>query len=244
MSQASPEEHRPERDPKRGGREPVFNLPGIVLLAIGLCVGIHLIRVYLLTPQQDIALLIRTAFIPIRYSGEFDLDIYAFTSPITYSFLHGSFTHLLVNMVWLAAFGSPLANRLGAVRFSLFWVVTAVAAAALHYSLHSMEQAPLVGASGAIAGMMGAAARFGFLIDRSSGRGAFSGDPLPVSMVLRSRTVMTFLIAWMVINFATGIIGFAPGVSDRIAWEAHVGGFLVGFFGVHLFDRRSDFASR
>ncbi|WP_019170398.1 rhomboid family intramembrane serine protease [Pseudaminobacter salicylatoxidans] len=244
MNNASPEERPRDAGFTRGGREPVFNLPGIVLLAIGLCVGIHLIRVYLLTPQQDIALLIRTAFIPIRYSGAFDLDVYAFTSPVTYSFLHGSFTHLLVNMVWLAAFGSPLANRMGAVRFSLFWIVTSVAAAALHYSVHTLDQAPLVGASGAIAGMMGAAARFGFQIDRLSGQGAFSGAPLPISMVFRSRTVMTFLIVWMVINFATGVIGFAPGVSDRIAWEAHVGGFIVGFFGIRLFDRRSEFASR
>jgi len=243
MSEASPEPHRHERDARRGSREPVFNLPGIVLFAIGLCVAIQLIRVYVLTPQQDIELLIRTAFIPIRYSGEYQLDIYAFISPVTYSFLHGSFTHLLVNMVWLAAFGSPLANRLGVVRFSLFWIVTAVAAAALHYSLHSMEQAPLVGASGAIAGMMGAAARFGFQIDRSSGRAAFSGAPLPVSMVFRSRTVVTFLVVWMVINFATGIISFTPGISGRIAWEAHVGGFLVGFFGIHFFDRRRDLAA-
>ncbi|PSJ64064.1 rhomboid family intramembrane serine protease [Pseudaminobacter soli (ex Li et al. 2025)] len=240
MNDTNPEERGDERTAGRQGREPVFNLPAIVVLAIALCVGIHLIRVYLLTQDQDLALLVRTAFIPIRYSGQYDLDVYAFTSPVTYSFLHGSFTHLFVNMIWLAAFGSPLANRLGAVRFSLFWVVSAAAAAGLHYSMHSMDQAPLVGASGAIAGMMGAAARFGFIIDRSSGRAAFSGAPLAISVVLRSRTVMTFLIVWLVINFVTGIVGFAPGVSDRIAWEAHVGGFLIGFFGIQLFDRRSD----
>jgi membrane associated rhomboid family serine protease len=42
----------------------------------------------------------------------------------------------------------------------------------------------------------------------------------------------------MAINLVTGLVGFAPGVEDRIAWEAHVGGFLAGFFGVSLFDRQ------
>jgi membrane associated rhomboid family serine protease len=237
MNQASPEERREEPEALPERREPVFNLPGIVIAAIALCAGIHLLRLYVLTPDQDFELILRAAFIPIRYSGQFDLDFYAFSSPVTYSFLHGGFAHLLVNMVWLAAFGSPLANRLGALRFSLFWVVTSIAAAALHYSLHSLDNAPLVGASGAISGMMGAAARFGFQIDRTTGKPAFAGAPLPVSMVFRSRTVMTFLVVWFVINLVTGLVGLGPGIDNRIAWEAHVGGFLVGFFGIQFFDR-------
>ena len=120
----------------------------------------------MLDADQDFELLVYAAFIPIRYSGQFPLDLYAFTSPVTYSLLHGGWAHLAINMIWLAAFGSPLANRLGAARFVLFWVATSIAAAALHYVLHMTDQSPLVGASGAISGMMGAAARFGFRIDR------------------------------------------------------------------------------
>lgn len=221
--------------PEEPRREPVFNIPPVVLAAIAICVGVHLVRVYLLSADQDLDLLIRTAFVPIRYSGAFDLDIYAFTSPVTYAFLHGGFAHLAVNMVWLAAFGSPLANRLGALRFSLFWVVTGIAAVALHFVLHHLDQAPLVGASGAISGMMGAAARFGFRMDRSQGRAAFLGEPLPISVVLRSRSVVTFLGAWMIVNLITGLVGFTPGVDSPIAWEAHVGGFLAGFLGIRLF---------
>lgn len=217
-------------------REPAFNLPSIVLVLIGLCVAIHLVRLYLLTVDQDFWLLIRTAFVPIRYSGQFPLDVYAFTSPVTYSLLHGSLTHLGVNMIWLAAFGSPLANRLGTARFVLFWVAASVAAAGLHYALHMTDQSPLVGASGAIAGMMGAAARFGFRIDRSTGRAAFGGPVLPVAIVLRSRGVLTFLGVWMIVNLVTGLVGFGPGNESQIAWEAHIGGFLVGFFGIERFD--------
>jgi membrane associated rhomboid family serine protease len=219
-------------------REPVFNLPPVVLFLIGACVLVYVIGTYVLSDGQYLFLLVNAAFIPIRYSGQFDLDVTAFTSPLTYAFLHGSVAHLAINMIWLAAFGSPLANRLGAPRFLLFWAVTSVAAVALHYVLHRLDQAPLVGASGAISGMMGAAARFGFRIDRSHGGAAFSGAPLPVSVCLRSRSVVTFLSIWMLVNLLTGLVSFTPGIDDRIAWEAHIGGFLAGFFGIDWMDRR------
>jgi membrane associated rhomboid family serine protease len=86
--------------------------------------------------------------------------------------------------------------------------------------------------------MMGAAARFGFRIDRSRGTPGFSGKPLPIAACLRSRAVVTFLAIWMLINLATGLLDFTPGVDDQIAWEAHIGGFLAGFFGIERFDRR------
>jgi membrane associated rhomboid family serine protease len=221
----------------REAREPLFNLPGVVVFLIALCTGIHFARVVLFSPDLDFDLFVRTAFVPARYSGAYALDAYAFTTPLTYSLLHGSWLHLAVNMIWLAAFGSPLANRIGAARFLLFWVFTAVAAAALHFVLHSADLTPLVGASGAISGMMGAAARFGFQVDRRAARPIFRGPVLPVGVVFRSRAVMTFLAVWMVVNLVTGVVGFVPGVDDAIAWEAHVGGFLAGFFGVGLFDR-------
>lgn len=234
VSPSETELAEPAPEPRR---EPVFNLPPVVLAVIGVCAIVHLIRVYGLTDEQDYALLVRAAFIPIRYSGQFDLDFYAFSSPFTYAFLHGGFAHLGINMVWLAAFGSPLANRFGTLWFSLFFAATGLAAVVLFWAVHPLGQAPLVGASGAISGMMGAAARFGFSIDRSSGKAAFAGAPLSISAVLRSRSVMTFLAMWMIINLATGLFG-APGVDSQIAWEAHIGGFVAGFFGLRLFDRR------
>lgn len=218
-------------------REPVFNMPRVVVAFIALCVGVYLAQAYLLNDDQNWWLLIHAAFIPIRYSGEFTLDLYAFTTPVTYSLLHGSMAHLVVNMIWLAAFGSPLANRIGALRFILFWVATSVAAAGLHYVLHMTDHSPLVGASGAISGMMGAAARFGFRTDHTASGTAFGGPILPMSDVIKSRGVLTFLVVWMVVNLVTGLIGLTPGVDDRIAWEAHIGGFLVGFFAIKQFDR-------
>ncbi len=219
-------------------REPIFNLPAIVLAIILICAAVHLLRLYVLTPQQDIELLIRAAFIPVRYSGQYDVDFYAFSSPFTYTFLHGGWAHLIVNMIWLAAFGSPLASRIGALRFALFFAVTGVAAAFFFFAIHPQTQAPLIGASGSISGMMGAAARFAFHVDRSSGKGAFAGPLLPFRAVFRSRATLSFLAVWMIINIVTGVVGFVPGEDSQIAWEAHIGGFLAGFLGLRFFDRR------
>jgi membrane associated rhomboid family serine protease len=80
------------------------------------------------------------AFVPIRYTGGYELDVFALTSLVTYSFLHGDWTHIAVNMIWLAAFGSPLATRLGVWRFAAFWIVASIAAAGLHFLLHPMTR--------------------------------------------------------------------------------------------------------
>lgn len=58
--------------------------------------------------------------------------------------------------------------------------------------------------------------------------------------MFRSRGVVTFLAVWMVINLVTGLVGFAPGIDDQIAWEAHIGGFLAGFLGLRFLDRRPE----
>lgn len=219
-------------------REPVFNLPPVVTALIVLCAGIHAIRMWLLSPQQDLGVLVRFAFFPLRYSGDYAPDIYAFLAPVTYSLLHGGLAHLGVNMIWLAAFGSPLANRIGAARFLLFWVLTSLAAVGLHYLLHSGDGVPVVGASGAISGMMGAAARFGFRIDRRDGRAAFGGPILSIPAVFTSRMAVTFLAVWFVVNLAMGLGSGTAEDGGSIAWEAHIGGFLAGFLLIRAFDPR------
>jgi membrane associated rhomboid family serine protease len=232
------DEDRGERDEQATRpREPVFNLPVVVTTLIAICAGIYLLRSYVLTVDQDIGLIVRFAFIPLRYSGGYPLDVYAFASPFTYSFLHGGLAHLAVNMIWLAAFGSPLANRIGASRFVAFWLFTSLAAVVLHYVLHIADQSPVVGASGAISGMMGAAARFGFRIERRDGKAAFAGRILSIPAVFRSRTAVTFLVVWMAVNLLMGFGFGAPDADSRVAWEAHIGGFLAGFLLVRLFDR-------
>jgi membrane associated rhomboid family serine protease len=220
----------PELDPPEKRHEPVFNLPGIILLLIGICTAVQLFRLYVLDPRQDMTFMIDCAFIPIRYTGPYPIDFYAFISPVTYAFLHGGWTHLSVNMIWLAAFGSPLANRMGSSRFLAFWIFTGLAAALFHFLAHMNGNMPVVGASGAISGMMGAASRFGFRIGRLDGRPAFAGPILSIGQSFLSRAVVTFLVAWFVINLVVGMGWISSGIDSPIAWQAHIGGFLAGFF--------------
>jgi membrane associated rhomboid family serine protease len=229
-------EQTEEAPPPR--REPVFNLPPVVLAVIGICVAVFLLQQYVLTEEQQITLLTDGAFIPVLYTGQYGFDWFLFTRPFTYAFMHGGLAHIAINMVALAAFGSPLANRLGWFWFALFFAATGLAAVVLFWAVHPFGEAPLVGASGAISGMMGAAARFGFRTDRSSGRAAFAGPVLPIAIVLRMRGVVNFLGAWMVVNLATGLYGLGLGEAGQIAWEAHIGGLVAGFFGLRWFDRR------
>lgn len=227
-----PRDDAPAEQPAR--REPVLNMPPVVLWLIGICVAIYVVGEYVLSPEAYLVMLMRGAF----STQAIEADPAGLLTLFTYAFLHGSLAHLVVNMIWLAAFGSPLASRLGPLRFLAFWAATSALAAMLYWVVHMSEPIVLVGASGAISGMMGAAARFGFRVDRIDGKAAFAGKPLPILVCLRLRAVVTFLGVWFAINLLTGLIPFTPGVDDQIAWEAHIGGFLAGFLGIGWFDRK------
>jgi membrane associated rhomboid family serine protease len=223
--------------------EPIFFLAPVVISLIALCTGLYGLQTYVFGEAINRNVIILAAFIPARYSQGLPLDLACFVSPVGYSFLHAGLAHLAINMVWLAAFGSPLAARIGAVRFLLFWAATSVGAALLHFSIYPESQAPMIGASGAISGMMGAAARFSFRISHGRGMRAFMGEPLSITAALASRTVLTFVAIWFAANFIAGLGWPGNMVSpSNIAWEAHIGGFLTGFILIGGFDRPNLFA--
>jgi membrane associated rhomboid family serine protease len=164
---------------------------------------------------------------------------------LTYAFLHGSWSHVLLNTVWLVAFGPPVARRSGAVGFLLLMAVTAIVAALAQWAIGPMEVAPLIGASGAVSGLMGAVTRFMFqpgapLGSRSDGfRTEVETIPLaPLSRVLTDGRALTFLGIWMATNLVFGAFAPTLGLSDMpVAWVAHVGGFVAGLVLFPLFDR-------
>ncbi|MBW3098214.1 rhomboid family intramembrane serine protease [Pseudohoeflea coraliihabitans] len=217
----------------------MFNLPTAVVVVIAVMVAIEALQAFVFSPAMLREVLFQFAFIPARYSAQGTaVDGAWLWSPISYSLLHGGWMHLLLNTFWLAAFGAVVARRIGALRFSLFWVLSALASAGLFGLMHWGEVTVMVGASGVVSGLMGAAARFAF-----QGRGGLipaGSEGLPLLSVrdaLSNRSVITFLAVWFGINFLTAF-GVAPGSdgATAIAWEAHVGGFLFGFLAFALFD--------
>ncbi|MCX2697654.1 MULTISPECIES: rhomboid family intramembrane serine protease [Ochrobactrum] len=239
MSIPQPEMREHTNDSRRsGGGEPIFNIPGVILALMGMCAAVYIYQNYLISEQRNYAFMLQFALIPARFSlaGGFT-DPAALFTLISYSFMHGGFAHIAVNMIWLAAFGSPLAGRIGTGRMLAFWVLTSVVAGLTHYAIYPESVTPLVGASGAISGMMGAAARYGFRRVGHGRRSEFAGPVLPVGLTLTLKPVLVFVGFWFLINLATGLYSTGGAGLSGIAWEAHIGGFIAGFFGIALLDK-------
>ena len=225
--------------PAMGASEPMFNVPRVVLLLAGLMVGMQLIQI-LLPSEQSPQFLLALAFIPARYSGAAqELPggyLTAVTSFVTYMLVHSGWVHLLVNLLWMAAFGSPVAKRIGDWRFLSFSALCGIAGAVTHLVFHFGEMTPVVGASAAISGQMAAALRFVFA--GRPGEGDLAQVPLEsLSKTLTDRRILTVLGFWVVLNivFGVGVVSIA-GTEGDIAWEAHIGGFLFGLLCFGFFD--------
>lgn len=228
-------------------RQPVFNVPGAVAAMALVLVMIHAARVLLLSEDADIEVLTYFAFIPARYTLP-DTMFYLpggmgpkLWTPVSYALLHANWMHLIVNLVWLLAFATPVARRFGSARFVLFCAVTAAAGALAHYVSHPDALVPLIGASAAVSGAMAAAVRFAFAPGGAlSGRRSLFADHQPAGSLVenfRDGRVLVFVGAWFALNllFAFGVS--LPGAEDaEIAWQAHVGGFLAGLLLFALFD--------
>ncbi|MEJ1161117.1 rhomboid family intramembrane serine protease [Prosthecomicrobium sp. N25] len=237
-----------------GRREPLFNLPGPVVAACAVLIGVHLLRL-VLTPEQDLEILARFAFVPDRlqavaerqylYPGGSWADAASFVS---YALLHADIFHLGVNLSFFAAFGAVIVRRFGTVRFVLLCLVSAIGAAMAHWAAHVGEATPVIGASGIVSGLMGALARFGFEPGgpmRVGGLGARGADALAAARVpapgltasLTDGRVLQFVAVFLVMNL---VIVFGAealtGPGGGIAWEAHVGGFMTGFLAFSLLD--------
>lgn len=220
-------------------REPAFNLPGSLVAVLALLIVIHVVRTYLLSAYTDEFVLLHFAFIPGRYAIPFsEQDMGWLWGPVTYSLLHGSWEHLIFNAFWMVAFGAPVVRRIGLIRFFLFWCLCAIAAVAFHAALHWGEMILVVGASGVVSGLMGAAARFVFSPSgRISRQFAHHNRRLTIREALSNRSVLVFSGIWFLTNFLIGFGQiFGSGAGGAIAWEAHIGGFLFGFLCFPLFD--------
>jgi membrane associated rhomboid family serine protease len=166
---------------------------------------------------------------------------------LTYALLHGSWMHVIFNSVWLAAFGTPVARRCGAWRYAAIALAGIAAGGILHILIDPLSATPLVGASAGISALMAAAARFVFQPPASAYGGAGYAPPWqvraprPVETIpelLRNRTAVSFLAIWLVTNLLFGLVSMPlMAESTAIAWDAHLGGFVVGFLLFPFLDR-------
>jgi membrane associated rhomboid family serine protease len=221
--------------PGRPHREPLLNAPAIVLWLIGVLLATHVLRIVLPGDWPD-RIVYDYALIPARFAQDAaqgwpaDDLLGVLATLASYIFLHGDFTHVGFNSLWLLAFGPIVARRLGAARFLLYFLLCGVAAAVLHLAVYWGSPGAVVGASGGVSGLMGGAMRIVY--------GRIHGGDDRLAPVF-SRAILMFTALWTVVNIVSGI--FRLGVSDDltlVAWVAHLGGYFAGLFAIALFDPR------
>jgi len=211
---------------------PILNVPGILKWLAAAFILIHAVRA-LLPPVIDGWILRAFAFDASVYSAAHDRGIEtfaAFAGPVTHILLHADVVHLAFNTSMVLIFGAPLARRTSAAWFAGFFALSGMAGALGWFILHPFSPVFLVGASGAISGTIG-----GYVRLSRQERPARGGPMQPRDR----RMAGAVALAWLATNVFFGIFGGAIfGVDARIAWEAHLGGFVFGFLAVNIFDGR------
>jgi len=163
-----------------------------------------------------------------------------YSSIVTSMFLHGGWLHLIGNMWFLWIYGDNVEDVLGHGKFALFYLLCGIAAALVHILLNFDSRVPTIGASGAIAGVMGA-----YLVK------------FPHSKIITLVTIFIFfttfevpavfmLIYWFAIQIFSGVgsIGYSNVEKGGVAWFAHIGGFLAGMLLVSVLGAKDRFRSR
>ena len=209
----------PLRDQNPTGRRPYVNIGFIIvnvavfLYEVSLGAGVEMVFYrFGVVPEQVV-----TAFSDHRYVD----GIVPF---MTSMFLHGGWLHVGGNMLYLWIFGDNVEDKLGHLRYFVFYGLCGLSAGVLHVALAPASGVPTVGASGAISGVLGA-----YLLMFPKAR-VLTVIPVFIFLQLAELPALFVLGFWFVIQFFNGLVslGYETGGMGGVAWWAHVGGFVAG----------------
>jgi len=166
----------------------------------------------------------RYAVVPARLLGGGPLSLRELSTPVTAMFLHGGWMHMLGNMLYLYIFGDNVEDTLGHGRFLLFYLAAGAASFAVQVFFQPASAVPNLGASGAIAGVLGA---YLLLFPRAR---VVTLLPLLVVFTVVEIPAVVFLGLWFLFQFVSGAVslGRASASGGGVAWWAHIGGFVAG----------------
>ena len=241
------QDRAPENTPQQG-REPVFLLPGDVTAVIGVLAAIHLASTLVLNQAGQLQLVFWFAFQPLRIIAGLDdpsLAVPLIWTPFSHALLHAGWEHLVVNAAWFAIFATPVSRRYGAGPMLAIFFLSAAAGAALFAATTLYSGAYLVGASGGVAGLTGAAMRFIFqpvIVAQhpETGERVIVGRRLAgFGDLWRDSRARFFILIWVALNAAVPLLPLLTGMQVSVAWQAHLGGFLAGILMVGLFERKA-----
>ncbi len=198
----------------------------------GLMAACFLVFIYQegIAPLANEALVYGYGFIPAVLGGDAGLSgaLERLPGPatlLTYQFFHGSWDHLLGNLLFLWIFGDNVEDAMGHLRFLLFYLLCGVLAGLAHYLMGPESLVPLIGASGAISGVLGA-----YLLLHPFARIVVLLVVLPLRL-----PAWALLLVWFGFQF----VALGKGDQDGVAWVAHIGGFLCGAALLPAFKLRS-----
>ena len=212
-----------DTNPRRTVVTPVVNY---LLIAVNVLMFLWEIS---LGPRLEQALY-SVAFVPAR----FWLPGYLVPNIITIfvsMFLHGGLLHIGSNMLYLWIFGDNIEDRLGHFRYLLFYLLCGVLATLAHAFSNPSSQVPAIGASGAIAGVLGA---YLFLFPHAR---VMTLIPIFMFITIREVPALILLGLWFILQLFSGAGSLRPGMADAggVAYFAHIGGFVAGLALIHLF---------
>lgn len=203
----------PIRDELRTHRTPIVNY---ALIAINILV---FILMWLAGPAQE-SLVYEFAMIPASFTSGIDLgDI---SDIFTSMFMHAGLAHIGGNMLYLWIFGDNVEDRLGHVGYVLFYLVGGIVASLTHLLTNPNSQIPTVGASGAIAAVLGA-----YLVLYPQSR-IQTFIPLGYFMRLTVVPAIVVLGLWFVLQLFSGVASLGAADVGGVAFWAHIGGFVAG----------------
>jgi membrane associated rhomboid family serine protease len=167
-------------------------------------------------------------------------DHFHFADIFTSMFMHGGWFHIIGNMWFLWIYGDNVEDVLGHWKFLIFYLLCGMAAALLHVALNPNSRVPTIGASGAIAGVMGA-----YLIKFPHSK-ILTLIPVFIFFTTMEISAVFILLYWFVIQIFSGVgsIGYSNLSSGGVAWFAHVGGFVAGMVLIKVMGTRDRYLRR
>ncbi|MBW6504658.1 rhomboid family intramembrane serine protease [bacterium] len=216
----------PIRDTIPSSRVPVVNY---LLIAANL--GVFFYEISL--GESLLPFLERYAVVPARLLGGGSLSVRELLTPVTAMFLHGGWMHVLGNMLYLYIFGDNVEDTLGHGGYLLFYIACGIASFAVQIGFQSASTVPNIGASGAIAGVLGA---YFLLFPRAR---VVTLLPLFVFFTVVEIPAVAFLGLWFLLQFLSGTVSLGrSAATGGVAWWAHVGGFVAGVLFLKAFSIR------
>ncbi len=217
--------------------QPSGTLPAVTYLIISINVIVFLFEVSL--GDQGLAEFLKNfGLVPLLFFQQF--GFYEIFTLFSCMFLHGGWMHLISNMWALFIFGDNIEDKLGHFGFLFFYLACGVSAGLTQVFMSQASAVPTVGASGAIAGVLG-----GYIICYPTARVLTA---IPIFFIIRLIEVpaAVYLGFWFISQAFTGIASIAkePGEEGGIAWWAHIGGFIAGAVLIKIMSFRRESRTR